>query len=602
MRYTTVPSMFLAITDRFRKHPDKPAYLYKEQGQYVSLHYDELRAWVIDVAMGFRALGVRSGDRVGIASENRIEWIVTDFAVTALGAADVPVFSILTPEQEQYIFSHCEAKLLVVSNRYQLNKILQVLDQLPAVEKVVVYNEDLELPDDDRFLTFAQLRELGRQSVPAEKREALFQELAQQVKPDDLLTIIYTSGTTGNPKGVMLTHRNVLSNVEGASSRVDISENDLLLSYLPFCHSYERTAGYYTAFSCGATVALAESIETIAKNMQEVRPTVMTSVPRLFERIQQRILNNVSKQPPLRQRIFYWALEVGKKKFYTEQQGRVPVGLRLQHQLADRLVFAKIRERTGGRLRFFISGGAPLVKEVGEFFFALGIPIYEGYGLTEASPVISVNYPGNVELGTVGPPLPNVEVEIADDGEILARGPNIMKGYFKDPAATQEAIDPDGWLHTGDIGYLNDHGRLVITDRKKNIFVSSGGKNIAPQPIENALILSPYIDQAVLIGDGREYNVALIVPDFEQLKEYAEQANISYANEQELIEHPEIKKLIDREIKKQQKTFSKYEQVRKFALLVEPFSVDNGMLTPTLKVRRHIIEQKYGAIIEQLYQ
>jgi len=294
MRYATVPAMFLAVTERFRKRRDKAAYLYKLAGKYQPITYDELYAWVVDIAMGFRALGIRSGDRVGIASENRIEWIVTDFAVTALGAVDVPVFSILTPEQEQYIFSHCEAKVLAVSNRYQLNKILKVLDQLPAVEKVVVYNDDLELPDDDRFLTFAQLRELGQQSVPSEKRESLFQELARQVKPDDLLTIIYTSGTTGNPKGVMLTHRNVLANVEGASSRVDINEKDLLLSYLPFCHSYERTAGYYTAFACGATVALAESIETIAKNMQEVKPTIMTSVPRLFERIQQRILSNVS--------------------------------------------------------------------------------------------------------------------------------------------------------------------------------------------------------------------------------------------------------------------------------------------------------------------
>ncbi len=602
MRHPTVPAMFLAVTERFRGRRDKAVYLYKQQGRYTPITHDELRQWVIDVAMGFRALGVGKGDRVGIASENRIEWIVTDFAVTALGAVDVPVFSILTPEQEQYIFHHCGAKVIAVSNRYQLNKILQVLDQLPSVEKVVVYNEDVPLPEDERFLSFAQLRQLGQQSVPEAQREALFQELVQQVQPDDLLTIIYTSGTTGNPKGVMLSHRNVLANVEGATARVDINEQDLLLSYLPFCHSYERTAGYYTAFSCGATVALAESIEAIAKNMQEVRPTVMTSVPRLFERIQQRILNNVSKQPPLRQRIFYWALEVGKKKFQAEQAGKVPLALQLRHQLADRLVFAKIRERTGGRLRFFVSGGAPLVKEVGEFFFALGIPIYEGYGLTEASPVISVNYPGNVELGTVGPPLPNVEVEIAEDGEILARGPSIMQGYFKDEAATREAIDEEGWLHTGDIGYINAAGRLVITDRKKNIFVSSGGKNIAPQPIENALTLSPYIDQAVLIGDGREYNVALIVPDFEQLKEYAQQAQITYADERELIEHPEIRTLIQREIKKQQKSFSKYEQVRKFALLAEPFSVDNGMLTPTLKVRRHVIERTYQSIIEQLYQ
>lgn len=598
--------MFYHITDKYWDKSQKPCYLYKPFGstEYQPLSYRELQDWVIDIALGFRSLGIQKGDTVGIASENRIEWIVTDFALASLGAVDVPIFATLTADQERYIFHHCQAKVIVVSNRYQLQKLLRVRHQLHHLSKIVVFQKDA-IPDDaeEQIMAFDDLRQLGRNSIPAEQRRVLIDNLIQRVQSDDLLTIIYTSGTTGVPKGVMLTHHNILSNIAAALEYIQISEDDILLSYLPLCHSYERTAGYYGAFYCGATVALAESIDTVANNILEVQPTVMTSVPRLFERIYNRVLSNIEKQSFLKKHLFSWALDKGMKKVeYEQRKESVPRWLSFQYQVADRLVFSKIKERTGGRLRFFVSGGAPLNVEVGKFFFAIGIPIYEGYGLTEASPVVSVNKIDDWELGTVGTPLPNVEVRIAEDGEILVRGPNVMKGYYNDEAATKEVIDQDGWLHTGDIGFLNEKGHLVITDRKKHIFVSSGGKNIAPQPIENALMMSPFIDQVVLIGDKRPYNIALIVPNFDALREYLKSEGIEGLSDKEIAQHPQVYKLISREVQKYQKKFAKFEQVRKIGILNEQFTVENGQLTPTLKVRRHEIERVYKDLIEKLYE
>jgi long-chain acyl-CoA synthetase len=400
----------------------------------------------------------------------------------------------------------------------------------------------------------------------------------------------------------MLTHANLCSNIISASQMLPIGPEDLLLSFLPLSHSFERMAGYYTCFSCGATIAFAESVETVRDNMVEIRPTVLTTVPRLFERIHSRVLKQVDSGSRLKRRIFSWAIAVGRAYAMAKRARKVSPVLAFKRAIADRLVYSKLRERTGGRLRFFVSGGAALGKEFGEFFEAVGLKIIEGYGLTESSPVITVNPFENYKFGAVGVPIQGVEVKIANDGEILARGPNIMKGYWNNPLATTETLDEDGWLHTGDIGHVDVEGFLYVTDRKKHLFVSSGGKNIAPQPIENLFLSSKYIEQFMLVGDRRMFLTALIVPDFDALKEYADSHRIQYMNNADLTIHPKINELIEKNIADIQKDLANYERVRRFTLLDRQFSIEDGELTPTQKVRRKIIEERYAHLIERMYK
>jgi long-chain acyl-CoA synthetase len=519
-----------------------------------------------------------------------------------MGGIDVPIFPTMTSAQESYIFNHCEAKIIIVSNKFQLNKLLKVRGELTKLEYIIVMNDDVET-DEPNVLKFADVVRSGASSMAQAERSAWFESQSALSNPEDLITLIYTSGTTGNPKGVMLTNTNLVSNVEGSSDAIDIGEKDVLLSFLPLCHAYERTTGYYTLFACHATVAFAVSIETVAENMKEVRPTYMTAVPRLFERIQGRIMTAIEKDTPAKQRIFHWAMSVGKGYVELKFAGKKPSPvLSAQYALADRLVFGKIRERTGGRLRAFISGGAALPKELAEFFSAAGITILEGYGLTESSPVLTVTRAAAPAIGTVGKPLFNVQIKIAEDGEILAKGPNVMRGYLHDDEATQSVIDHEGWLHTGDIGVINEAGNLVITDRKKNIFVSSGGKNIAPQPIENTLTQSRFIDQIVLLGDKREYCTALIVPDFEYVQEYATMNGLAYSDTFSLLQSDALLQAIQRDVDTLQANFAKFEKVRKFTLMERAFTVEDGEITPKLNVRRHIVEKKFSDRIEKMYE
>ncbi len=601
MEFSTIPQLFLQVTDKYRGNSSHPAYRHKVGDHWEDISYDFVREQSESLATGLRQLGVGRGDFVGIVSENRIEWIIADFAITGIGAVDVPIFPTLTSAQAAYIFEHCQAKVIFVSNKMQLAKILKVRAQLPALERIIVMSEDAR-SDDPLVLTLNDVIAKGRESTKPDVRRQEFEQLCRQVQPDDLLTIIYTSGTTGNPKGVMLTHRNMVANMRGAMDAIKLSPQDVLLSYLPLCHSYERMAGFYTAFAYEATVAFAQSIETVASNLQEIRPTFMTSVPRLFERIKTRIISRVERDKPIKQKIFHWAIATGKRYCAARRSGAKPLLLGLKYRIADRLVFGTIRERTGGRLRFLFSGGAALQKELGEFFEAVGLIILEGYGLSESSPVLTVNRPESFEFGSVGKALANVEIAFADDGEILARGDNIMQGYLHDEDATREALDEDGWLHTGDIGSFNKEGNLVITDRKKSIFVSSGGKNIAPQPIENALAQSKYVDQIILIGEMRDYCTALIVPDFEVMRAFAQDKGLAVGQDGELTSHDAVVREIRRELDHLLRDFSKFEKVRKFKLLDQPFTVENGLMTPTLKVKRKVVEKHYADLIELMYQ
>jgi long-chain acyl-CoA synthetase len=598
VQFSTIPEMFRKVTEKFADDP-KPVLMYKTQGKYQGISYRELYAKVDQFAFGLASIGVRSGDMVSIISENRPEWVIADQAIVALAAVNVPIYPTMTAKQNEYIFKDAGIKFVIVSNQFQLQKVLKVLPEVKTIEKIIIMAEKASVSDPS-VLTFGSILEMG-EKYKREDPDHINASLAT-IKPQDLLTLIYTSGTTGNPKGVMLTHENLCSNIKASADVILLKPTDVLLSFLPLSHSFERMAGYYTAMACGCTIAYAESVETVRDNMLEVRPTVLTTVPRLFERIHSRIMKQVDAGPASKKKIFLWALGVGREYAAQKKQNRISPVLKMKHALADKLVFSKLRERTGGRMRFFVSGGAALPREFGEFFESAGMTIIEGYGLTETSPVVSANRLDNYRFGAVGQPIPGVEVKIASDGEILSRGPNTMKGYWKLPAETAEMIDSEGWLHTGDIGHVDAEGFLHITDRKKHLFVSSGGKNIAPQPIENLFLGSKYIEQFMLIGDRRMFLTALIVPDFDALREFADARNIPYTDNADLVKHPEVNQLIETDIGDIQKDLANYERVRKFTLLERQFSIEDGELTPKLSVRRKVVEEKYRELIEGMYQ
>lgn len=597
VEFNTIAELFDRITRKFG-HSNRPMLQYKTEGAYKSITYDEYRRQVERFAFGLAALGMQRGDRLSIIAENRPEWVIADMAMVILGIVNVPIYPTLTPKQIEFIYNDSGIRMAIVSNQMQLAKVLKARPQVKSLERIAVMSEKGVAASED-VLTFSRIYEMG--DAHAKQHPDLLRQSIARVKPDDLLTFIYTSGTTGNPKGVMLTHRNLVSNITSSADTIPFGETDVLLSFLPLCHSFERMAGYYTTMACGVTVAYAESVETVRDNLLEVHPTVVTTVPRLFERIYNRLMKQIESSPPARQKIFHWAVAVGKEMASAKRSGKVPAFLKLQHGMASRLVYSKLKERTGGRIRFFVSGGAALPKMLGEFFEAVGIQILEGYGLTETSPVLTVNRLDDYKFGTVGKPIAGVEIKIAEDGEILARGPNIMLGYYNNKKATEEVIDRDGWFHTGDIGHFDEGGHLMITDRKKHLFVSSGGKNIAPQPIENLFLASKYIDQFVLIGDGRMFLTALIVPEFEVLKEYARQNGILFSSDKDLARSASIKEMYRKEIEGIQKDLPAFERVRRFELLETALTVESGEITPTLKVKRKVVEEKFADLIERMY-
>ncbi len=499
VQFSTLTELFDRLTVRFA-NDTRPVLMNKVDGHYREVSYRELRKNVESLALGFSSLTIGRSDRVAIISENRPEWVYTDFALIALGAIDVPIYPTLTPKQLSYIFNDSGIKAAVVSNTLQLNKVLKIREDVPSLEYIIVMTESAA-DESKSIYSFSKI--LQRGAFTQKKHTTLFQQQLSQAVPDDVVTIIYTSGTTGNPKGVMLTHKNFVSNIYGAANVLSVDEHDTLLSFLPLCHTFERTAGYYIALSAGCTIAYAESIETVSTNMLEVHPTIMATVPRLFERMYTRILLQLETTTYAQQKLFQWAIRVGKEYMQAQRHGSADMILKAQYALAHKLVFTSFQKRTGGKMRYFVSGGAALAQPIGEFFEAMGLIILEGYGLTEAAPILAVNRLDDYKFGTVGKPLPGVEIKIADDGEILAKGVNIMSGYYHNKRETDETFSADGWFYTGDIGMFDTEGHLIITDRKKHLFISSGGKNIAPQPIENLFLQSPYVDQFVLVGDGR---------------------------------------------------------------------------------------------------
>lgn len=597
--YNTITEIFLETTEKADE--SKPAFRYKRDGEYTGLTHLELRHKVECLSIALMELGIHKNDRVGLVSENRIEWIISCFAINCIGAVDVPLFPILTAKQEEYIFTDCGVSAIIVSNNFQLKKILEFKDKLDSLRHIIVMNDDFDSKN-VYVHSFKDLLKRGCELKPLDERKQIFLNAAEKIKPGDLLTLIYTSGTTGNPKGVMLTHKNVASNVSGSINALGDLSHEYSLCFLPLCHAYERTTGFLTLFASGAVINLAESIESVSTDIGEVKPTLITTVPRLLETVRKKILRNIEKEKPLRQKMFNWAVKTGIKYYRKKQEDSAGFFLRQKYNIADNMVFSKIREKLGGNLRRFVSGGASLPEDVGFFFCAIGIDVIQGYGLTEASPVVAVNRPGINEIGTIGPPLDNVEIKIAGDGELLVRGPNIMKGYWNSPEETDNAIDEEGWLYTGDIVKLSEKGNLIITDRKKNIFVNSGGKNIAPQPIESTLSQSRFIEHVIVIGDKQDYVTALISPDMTQLKQLAEEFGFETEDGNELLTNPKIIRHIKNEIDFLQKDFSKFERVRKFRLLSEPFTVDGGELSPKMSIKRHVIHRKYSNLIKMMYE
>jgi long-chain acyl-CoA synthetase len=588
----TLVQLFFDAVERY----DKPDALQsKVKGAYQPISHRTLAARVQHIGLALQTLGLARGARVGILSENRPEWAIADYACLTSGLIDVPVYPTLPAEQVAYILNDAGVEAVFVSTDVQAAKVAEARQQLTRLRHVIGFG-GTRWPGVD--LTFAELEARGAEAA-AREPAARHRSEALSAKPDDLATLIYTSGTTGEPKGVMLTHDNFYSNVKVCSEILPF-RNDVALSFLPLSHVFERM-GDYLMMACGVSIAYAESIDTVPANMQEVRPTVMMSVPRLYEKMYARVLENALAGGALKKRIFFWARAVADKWADETLAGRTPRGLlALAYRVAQKLVFSKLKARTGGRMRYFVSGGAPLAPEINKFFFAAGLTILEGYGLTETAPVIAVNTPRHFRIGTVGRPIPGVEVTIAPDGEILTRGPHVMKGYYNKPEATREAIDADGWFHTGDIGELRD-GFLAITDRKKDIIATAGGKKIAPQPIENMIKTNKYVSQAVMLGDKRRFPIVLVVPNFEQLERWAKIKNLLWADRRQLINLPLVQAKMEKEVLQKLSGLASFETPKKVGLLDQDFSIESGEMTPSHKVKRRVIEKRYSGHIDRLY-
>ncbi len=592
------PETIVEIFRRAMLHKARPDALnYKRGGAWRSLSSEELLRRVRRVALGLHALGLRRGDHAGILSESSPEWVVADLGCQYAGVINVPIYPTLAPAQACYIMEDSGSLLLFVQDAAAYGRVREALSACAALSTVVLMTGEAEgLPG---VLTLSELEARGEQ-VEAE-RPALAEELSAALGPEDLTTIIYTSGTTGEPKGVMLTHSNVVSNLLATSERLAFTPDDVALSVLPLAHIFERGA-MYMYLHHGAKVYFSESMERIGDNMREVRPTLVVAVPRLFEKIYARIKDKAAEGGRVKAALLTWAVGVAKRRAHAAVWKRPAGGLlRMQHGVATRLVFSKWREATGGRIRLFCSGGAALPEELGLIFYGAGLPIVQGYGLTETSPVICVNGPDDNRVGTVGRPVRRAEVRIASDGEIEARGPNVMRGYYNKPDATREVFTEDGWFKTGDIGALDPEGYLRITDRKKELFKTSGGKYVAPQPIEQRIRQSRFVNQVVLVGHGRKFPAALIYPDWEALRSYAQHKGLDCRTPAEFCRHPRVIDLLQRQVDSLTADLSRFERVKRVALIERELTIEGGELTPTLKVKRRVIDENYKDLINRLY-
>ncbi|MBK8594964.1 MAG: long-chain fatty acid--CoA ligase [Holophagales bacterium] len=594
-----LPARTLLDYFQFSARSGKPDLLVsKVNGSWTPVPAAEFGRKTRAFGIGLTTLGVDHDDRVAILSENRPEWPMTDFATLGIGGITVPIYTTYLAPQVEYILRDCSAKILVVSNAKELAKVMEVRSRCPALAYVVLVEG--QVPNADGVLSFEAVVQRGEEAL--KQRPGAWDERVANVTPESHATIIYTSGTTGEPKGGVLSHGNFVSNVSTCSTFFDIYPTTVALSFLPLAHVFERMIDY-VLFSRAATITYAESIEKLSENFGEVKPHTFASVPRVYDKIHARVFQNLESQSPTKQKIFNWAVGVGKERLkYVEKRRSVPGGLALKYRIADKLVFSKIRARLGGRFQFCMSGGAPLSKEVAEFFWGAGVEVYEGYGLTETSPVLTCNRTDAWKLGSVGKPIAGVTIRIAEDGEVLAKGPNIMRGYWNKPEETKKVFNAEGWFLTGDVGVVDREGFLTITDRKKELLINAYGKNIAPAPIEEALKHIRYIANVVLIGDKRKYLTALIVPNFERLDNWASANGVEFKNPTDLIRSPKVRALFRQAIEIVNGDEPSEKKIKDFAFLTTDFSIEGGELTPTLKVKRRVVAEKYKDMIDGLYE
>ena len=590
---SSIPQVFF---DRAAQRGGKAAHLVKRDGVWREISWQELRDLVRHVARGLLTLDLQAGDRVAILSDSRAEWVQCDIGIMAAAGITVPIYASSTPDQAAYILQNSGATAMFIDTSAQLDKILAVRDQVPALKHIVMMTDN-PAGTDDSILKLTDLVQRGRGAVD---QEAVLEERLQGLTPEHEATYVYTSGTTGPPKGVVQTHGNHLFMMESCGAITDLDEGDVNLLFLPLAHSFARLESFL-GFYKGWTTAFAESIDALSQNMREVRPMLVMSVPRVYEKVYASVQAGAAGSA-VKQAIFNWCVGVGRQASRLQQQGQpLPLGLSLKRHLAHRLVFSKLHEALGGRLRYFVSGGAPLAREIAEFFHAAGLLILEGYGLTETCPALTANRHDNYKFGTVGLPVPGVELRLSDDGEILARGPNIAIGYYQRPAATAEVFLEDGWFATGDIGEIDADGFLRITDRKKDLLVTAGGKNVAPQNIENLLKGDPLISQAMVYGDRRPFLTAVLTLDMEAATAYARKLGISGDTVAELAENPQIRTLLEGRVERVNQRLAPYESIKKFVIAREDFTEASNELTPTLKVKRQVVTQKYQAELDQLY-
>ena len=596
MNYKTISQMFLGTTERCS---DKKLFYYKKDNDWVGLNGKDILITVEDISFALRSLGIEANSNVAIISNNSPKWAMCDYGIICSTMSTVTIYPTLISNQVEFILQNSNSKLIFVENQEQLEKVNNVKSNCEDLKYIVVLDDSCKRESNDimNFVTF-----LDKGKDFSQNCDISFSDMVNSVKEDDILTIIYTSGTTGVPKGVVLTHKNLLSNVEATLKVAEFTNNETFLSFLPLSHVLERMGGHYTPFTIGATIYYAENMETIADNMVESSPTIVVCVPRVFEKIHAKFMQGIKSAPKIRQNLFYWALNVGSK-YSNLKVSKQKIGffLSLKHKIADKLIYSKVKARFGGEIKFFVSGGAPLSKHLAEFFAAVDITILEGYGLTETSPVLTVNSPTDLKFGYVGKPLFNVNIKIADDGEILAKGPNIMTKYYRNEEATSEVFDSDGWFHTGDIGIIDEDGFLKITDRKKSLIVTSGGKNIAPAPIELKLATSSFIEQVHVIGDKRNFLTALIVPNFDALTSFLKNNGSDLKDPNALVDHSDVIELFNNEVDIAMSEFSNYEKIKKFTLLTEPFSIEKGEMTPKMSIVKKVVEQNYSELINKMY-
>jgi long-chain acyl-CoA synthetase len=592
-------SMGAIFQNRVQQYGDKTLVTYKINGTWEEISWNKLNELVRNLGLFLINKGIQPGDKVGLFSPNRYEWWVTDLAIISIGAVNVPIYATNSAEESRYILDNSDSKMCFVGTKEHMNKILKAKEKLPGLGDIIAF-EGLDKPVPG-VITLSDALKEGKAATNKDD----FDKRLKPINIEDVATIIYTSGTTGNPKGVMLTHKNFVSNVNQMNA-VDpefLSGDHTFLSFLPLAHSLERTVGYYAAIFLGHKVAFAESTEKLLENFGEIRPTFLVSVPRIYEKIHSGITSKVAGAPPVKKALFGWAMGIAKDNLPYICNNKPRSGwFAFKYNLADKLIFSKLKAALGmDRLQGAMSGGGPLSVSDAEFFLGMGIRVLEGFGLTETTPVTNGNKPKKIKPGTVGPALKDTIIKISEDGEILIKGPQVMKGYYKNEAATKEAFTDDGFFRTGDIGEIDKDGYMKITGRIKDLIVTSGGKNISPQNIENTLVTSSFIEQVAVIGDNRKYLSALIVPSFATLESWASQNNITSADRKDLISKPEVQKLFEKEIEEQMKDYARVEQIRKFILLEKEWSQDTGEMTPTMKVKRKVINQKYAKEIESLY-